>query len=420
MSTEHAKVWELLDAGDVREAVRHLRFTAEKLEIGELARIVERVSAMTGSGDLETASAALAAAPGEPRALYDFGYASVEQGAAYLAVPALSAALRRMPDSTPILTELVVALEEEGRHAEAVRVLEERDATLRPWPDRYLLVFNAILAGALAAARRQADRLPEPDDEMWFPARDRVRRMLGRAAVAPSPLDDRDLRGWHYVLTGGVLGTLAPYGFEAGMTGRYAYTQDSPEMCRYGLHRLQVILGAAGRRPSTVSLLPDRSSRILGLAAAEVLGLPAVPFAPERPDTVVVAYDLTETDATGLRERSPGQVLYEQATCWTDPPPVTADVCTFLHQTVVPPWGETLRRTPDGSVEKTPPDDRPAARPAAEIARADAEPDQGDGETPPDPDETLTAFATAVAGEWLTGPRDRVRSPGPVPSNRFL
>lgn len=109
MSIEHAKAWELLDAGDVREAVRHLRFTAEKLEIGELARIVERVSAMTGSGDLETASAALAAAPGEPRALYDFGYACVEQGAAYLAVPALSAALRRMPDSTPILTELVVA-----------------------------------------------------------------------------------------------------------------------------------------------------------------------------------------------------------------------------------------------------------------------------------------------------------------------
>jgi hypothetical protein len=42
-------------------------------------------------------------------------------------------------------------------------------------------------------------------------------------------LDRQDLRGWHYVLTGGVLGSLSPYGFDVGMTGRWAYVSDSVE-----------------------------------------------------------------------------------------------------------------------------------------------------------------------------------------------
>ena len=420
MSTERARAWELLDADDVPGTMRHLRSVAEQLEIGELAPIVGRVSAMVGFDDLVEASSALAAAPEDPRALFDFGYACIDHGAAYVAIPALSEALRRMPESPVVLTELVVALEEEGRHGEAVGLLEERDAVLRPWPDRYLLVLNAILAGDLATATRHAARLPEPDDATWLPAQDRVRRMLTRAAATPTTLDTKDLRGWHFVLTGGILTTLSPYGFDQGMTGRYAYTQDSFGTCRYGLHRLRLVLETTGRHPATVSLLPDRASRILGLAAAELLAVPAVPFTPERPDTVVVAYDLTEADATGLHERATGQVLYEHATCWTDPPEVTADVSTFLHQMVVPAWGETLRRTPDGSVEETPADDRPAEELAAEIVRAAAEPDPGDGETPPDPDETLTAFTTAVTAAWPTGTRERVRSPGPVRSSRFM
>ncbi|MBO7941494.1 hypothetical protein JTP77_037185, partial [Streptomyces sp. S9] len=83
-------------------------------------------------------------------------------------------------------------------------------------------------------------------------------------------LDGTDLRGWQFVLGGTILGTLSPYGFDAGMAGRYAWLQDSPEQCLRGLLRLKAVLEAAGTRPASVSLLPDRGSRILGLAAAEV------------------------------------------------------------------------------------------------------------------------------------------------------
>ncbi|MGW7434475.1 hypothetical protein [Streptomyces sp. NPDC054849] len=191
------------------------------------------------------------------------------------------------------------------------------------------------------------------------------------------------------------------------MTGRYAYLGDSHEQCRHGLARLALALEAAGRRPATVSLLPGRSDRILGLAAARVLGLPAVPYEPTRTDTLVVSYDLNAADqdlVRTLHARAEGQILSEHATCWTDPPAVSADFSALLCQYVSPPWKD---------------DDRPEEEIARDIAAADSLPDGGDGATPPDPDEAFRAFAAGVGPGWLTAPRDRVASPGPVPSSRF-
>ena len=61
---------------------------------------------------------------------------------------------------------------------------------------------------------------------------------------------------------------------------------------------------------------------------------------PERDPSAVAA----------LRERVPGQVLFERATCWTDPPRVTPDVSGLLGQRVVPPWAGQMRRLEDGTV----------------------------------------------------------------------
>jgi hypothetical protein len=420
------KAWELVESGDAGAVVRHLRSTVDTIALGDLARLLERVAQLVELTDLASAAARLAGDPEHPQALYDFGYACVEHRLAFVAVPALREAVRRVPDADDVLAELVVALEDEHRHAEVVATLERRDATLPPWPHRYLLVYNAIMAGDLDRATRHLDRLPAPLDQDWRPAHQRVQLMLGRAGLVGGVgrPGGQDLRGWHFVLTGGVLGSLSPYGFDAGMTGRYAYQQDSFGLCRLGLHRLELVLDAAGRRPRSVSLLPDRSSRILGHAVAQVLGVPAEPFTGGRPESVVVAYDLSEIDdgelLAALRDRAPGQVLFEHATCWTDAPAVSADVSTMLTQVVVAPWGERLRQGPDGGIERGAADERPIEEIAADILRADGDPDPGDGATPPDPDGALVGFVSAVAGRWLAGPRDRVRSPGPVPSSRFL
>jgi len=63
--------------------------------------------------------------------------------------------------------------------------------------------------------------------------------------------------------------------------------------------------------------VPGRDSEILGLAAAQVLGIPAEPFVAGREDTVVIAYDLNETAAVEggpellgqLFERVPGRCV---------------------------------------------------------------------------------------------------------------
>lgn len=428
-SAELLKAWQSLDSGDVPGALRQLRVAGEEQPLAEVALVVRRVAGSAGFDDLAEAAAALADDPEGPRALYDFGYACVERGVPYLAVPALREALRRSDGSLGVLRELVSAYEAEGRHPEAVAELTCHERKFTDWPDRYLLVFNAVMAGDLELARRQHALLGEPEDTVWQPARDRQNRMLARAADAEraGPLDLTDLRGWQYVISGTVLGTLSPFGFTAGMNGRYAWLQDSPEQCLRGLMRLRTLLDVTETRPRSVSLLPDRDSTILGLAAAEVLGLPAEPFESGRTDTVVVAYDLdglAQHDGGpelvgALFERTPGQVLHAHASCWTDPPAITADSVGLLHQSVVAPWGEQLRQGADGGVERGPADGRTAAEVAAGIVGADPAADPGDGEGPEDADARFAAFAMAVRSTWLRGDRARVRSAGPVPSTRF-
>ncbi|MEU5433635.1 hypothetical protein AB0G73_09685 [Streptomyces sp. NPDC020719] len=428
-SAELVEACECLEAGDIPGALRLLRAGAETLPLGEVALVVERAAGTAGFDDLRKAAKKLAAAPESAQELYAFGYACVERGLSYLAVPALREALRLHPGALSVVRELVAAYEREGRHGEAVEVLARHESGLADWPDRYLLAYNAIMSGDLALANRHHALLPDPQDEMWIPTRDRQRRMLDRAAAAASvsPLDTHDLRGWQYVMGGTVLGTLSPFGFGAGMTGRYAWFQDSYDQCLQGLLRLKTLLDSAEVRPGSVSLLPDRGSRILGLAAADVLGLPSRPFEPGRQDTVVIAYDLNDLGETDqgaeilgqLLDRVPGQVLHEHASNWTDPPVVTADSVALLHQMTMAPWGEQLRQDEDGEVAQAPADDRSAARIAAEIVGADPTPEEGDGETPADPDDRFAEFAAAVRGTWLRGDRSGLNSSGPVPSSQF-
>ncbi|GAA1680353.1 hypothetical protein GCM10009765_31960 [Fodinicola feengrottensis] len=423
MDNALAKGWELMESGDVQGAMRELRLRAADIPPAEIAPLVERVARLADMPDLAEASAALIAAPDQAQQLYEYGYECVEYGASFLAVPALSAALALVPDARSVLVELASALEREERYGDAFDILRAHEPTLQDWPERYLLAFNALMTGDLEVAAPLAAAVPEPvrDDQAWLPIFARLQRIFARAAQV-RPADNRDLRGWHYVLNGTLLTTLSPYGFDSGMTGRYAFFQESLGHCLFSLRRLKTILEAANLRPTTISLLADRSSQILGLAAAQVLDLPAAPYAPGRPDTLIVGYDLNEVDEqllAKLSSRTNGEVLYEHASCWTSQPSVSADVCAMLVQSCVSPWGVRLRQTQDGPMERIPADDRPVEKVAAEIVAADPDLEDGDGETPPDPDETLATFAARLARHWPAGPRESAGSPGPVRSSRF-
>ena len=403
--------------GDIGGALRQLRAHAERVPLDRVAAILDRAATATGFDDLGQAARAVAAQPGDPVALYRLGYACIEWGIAAVAVPVLAAALARAPGALPVIDELVTAYEITHRYRDAVAVLEANESVLRDWPERYLLAFNALMSGDVAKARHWAARL-SPPDSTWAPAQQRLAGMLARTPVLDR-VDAPPLRQWHYVLNASVLATLSPYGFDEGMNGRYGFIQDTPELCAATLTRLRAVLPGA----SSVCLLPDRSSRILGLAAARLLELPAQPWPSIVDGSVVVAYDLSEVDSTvltALRERAPGSVLVEHASRWTQPPGVAADIVGFLHQYVVAPWGRQLIASPGEEPRWTDPDTRPEEEVAADIVAA-ASTTSTLETLPDDTTEHLVAFVNALKGAWpATGPRDRMWSPGPVPSSAFL
>src|SRR5436309_3575045 len=122
----------------------------------------------------------------------------------------------------------------------------ENDAS--PGPDP-LAVAESLLAdddipGLIRHLRTTGDQLPladaayaalpVPEEESWAPAREKVRAMLVRAAAArvhDGGLGPQDLRGWHFALTGGLLINISPWGFDAGMNGRWAMVGDSYASC---------------------------------------------------------------------------------------------------------------------------------------------------------------------------------------------
>jgi tetratricopeptide (TPR) repeat protein len=241
VTEELEKAQGLLASADIQGLLRHLRAHGEALPLGEVARLVAGAARLAEFDDLAQAAAAVAesgdgSGAQDARALYGFGYACSERGAGHLAVRPLARALELAPDVAPVLSELVAALEHDGQHARAVAVLEEHESVLQ-WLHRFQYVYNALMAGSLDKAAEGFGRLPEPQDAAWRPAREKARRMLARAGIARTvtSLDCQDLRGWHYVLTGSVLGSLSPYGFDAGMTGRWAYVSDSADSCAAAL-----------------------------------------------------------------------------------------------------------------------------------------------------------------------------------------
>jgi hypothetical protein len=264
------------------------------------------------------------------QAFYDLGNYLIERGLPDLAACILERAALLAPGEEAIVVELCSALELDDRSAEACRVLRKEKALIAAsFNCRYFLAFNSILSGDLKSAAELVPKLRvHADAAEAFKAR-RIDEMLRRAKLVErrGGLGLDDLRGWHFVTTGGLMLHLSPYSFQEEMRGRYAFTQDSIERCRVGLERLRAILKTwstdGANAPQRILALPDRDSQILASAAAKLFALPLVDYHPAKPG-LIVAYDLrnlTPETPTELFEHRPGQILFAHASCWTSPPP---------------------------------------------------------------------------------------------------
>jgi hypothetical protein len=428
----------LLAEGDASGAYEALRSLLEgSLELAETPRAAELLSLLAdvahglGAGPVIEVLVRASKQPDAPRALYDAAYAMYEQKQHRVAAAMLGRADRREPGDARILAELSSNLEAIGANEEAALRLRLSGAADRDAVCRYLLAFNDVMHGELDEPRRLLPALGASTDGQVRGMAGEVEAMLARADAlrAVTPLDRTDLSGWHLVVNGSLLLHESPHGFDEGMHGRYAYVCDAFGLLREGIERTRIALAAARREPGRVVAAPDRSSRIVARAAAELLGLPLVPWEEGKDGPgLVVVHDLDHVGDADvlehLRHHRPGQRLFAHASCWTDPFPYAPDVTTFLYQTAENPWSGGAMQVDQEKqqVVRAPPDEAPEEEIAARIVSAmitDASHRSADA---------VIALARAVrdlppahaAGLFRNeGHRRRQRVGSPVPSNRF-
>ena len=426
-----------LQRGHTQEALAllapHLAYPCQ-LETDELGRglgLFAQLAALLGGAELSDLLRA-AAELDDVSALYDAAYALYEEGQHRVAATLLDRALFLAPGTSKLLSELSSNLEALMDYREAARRLRESEAAESSPICRYLLAFNELMCGELEGPRAALPALLESGDPQIQGMAGDLAAMLARAdaVAAHTPLDARDLAGWHLVLNGSLLLHLSPHGFDAPMRGRYAYLGDSYGLLREGIERLGAVLRAGDLAPTRVISAPDRSSQILAHATATHLGLPLEPWPSEgAPAGLVVAYDLDQVgDADVFRRlklHAPGQILFAHVSSWTKPFPYAPDVTTLLAQQCASPWGaERLVVDPEsGEVVCSTPDEAPVEELAAQILDAElSDPSQGSLE---DLCALVAAVRTAApehtAGLFrASGPRRRQRAGSAVPSNRFL
>jgi hypothetical protein len=374
------------------------------------------------AGELARLAADTVRDPDNADQLYDLGYALIDVGAPDLAAAVLWRCLALVGDSEEVVCELASALESALAYADAFAILDARPA-LRAgsFMCRYLHAFNAAMAGRLDVLREALPLLAPDSDEAEAMAAS-IAAIVERAdrIAGACPLDARDLRGWHYVLSGGLLAHQSPYGFDEPMHGRYAWLADSLPRVATGLDRLARLVRELGL--PCVYAPPGRGHEIVARAAAAKLGLPLAtwPVVGVPAPGLVVLYDLADlapADVERLTPRRPDQVVFAHASPWTRDSPIAPDVTTLLYQSIVPPWGESTLIDPETRELRTAAaDQRSAEEVAADLVACNG---LDEAELAADEPERWAALVARVWPPPAGGRRLRLRAGGPVSSSRF-
>ena len=267
-----ADVRAALAQGRPHHALVTLRRMADAAEQGgretlaEWLELLERAGGAFAGPTFAAAVRSVRQAPDDAAALERLGRRLVGEGLPQMAVTLLGRAHRIDPLDPRVLATLVSALAADGRHARACAVLRAAPAP-GGWGlgRRGVLARHALLAGDLEPPRSCLPELLASTDPAHQELALEIGGMLARAdALARvSTLDQRDLRGWHFVVTGGLLLHRSRHD-EAGMNGRYAFVHDRYVDCLEGLCRAAAVLAALQRRVDRILAPTDRPMAISG------------------------------------------------------------------------------------------------------------------------------------------------------------
>jgi len=393
--------------------------------------LLAQLSKAFGAADLSQRLQTVALAPDDVEALYEAAYGLYEERQHEPAATLLIRANRLLPGQPNLVAELSGNLEKLMLYAQAADVLDESGTWFDDPICTYLSGFNSLMCGRVDTARTRLQALSGVQAEPLPVMRDALAGMLARVdalQAAGIVLNALSLTAWQAAVNGTLLLHESPHGYEEAMRGRYAYLSDSSELMQTGLSRLKTLLEQTRLLPSRVVAAPDRSSQILALAAAEILGVPCVPWSPGEERVGLIIAHCLETSEDGdfleaLRSHQPGSMLFVHACSWTAPYPQAPDITTLLYQHLADPWsGGRLQEDPEtGDLMEAPPDLRDVHTLAQEILNANPEHSQCGLEIALACSQALSTLPeTQSTGIYRnSGLRLTQRAGGPVLSNHF-
>jgi len=318
---------------------RELRWPEGKdLEPAQLPRLIAELGDAAreqGAPQLADLAAAAVRDPASPDRMFELGYALIDAGAPEAAATILWHCLALVGDSEEVVCELVSALESALAYQDAFEILDKHAALrARSGLCTYLYAFNAAMTARLDVARAQLQLL-SPEAADTGPLRDTISSILDRAdrVAGLCALDGADLRGWHYVLTGGLV----------------LHRQLVPREANHA-HLDRLIALVADLALPVVYAAPGASHERLAEAIADRLAVPVAPWptiGTPAPGLVVIddLADVDDPELARLKERRDGQIVYARTAPWAKDSLITPEITATRYSDMA--FDEDYRDEPE-------------------------------------------------------------------------
>lgn len=318
-----------------------LQFPKEIEDAAELKTVLDLLTksfGQTSNDQLQQACQILSKDIANMDAFYKLGFILTARQYPEIASAVLAYAVKQAPNNLPVLHELVAALEMQGLYAPALSSLKNANGT--DFTTRYLLAFNTLMTGDIDEALNIGKTLKSDSassDVMlkkWHAIFARVRAVEGVTS-----LDRSDYRGWHFILTGGLLLHLPDPAKH--MYGQYESLEDSESLIKEGIYRLCSIFDLWKFKVPKILSFDNPESHRLGLAFSSTLGIPEKTVVSPKEAGLFVVYDhsnVINEVMDGISKHSNSMLFYCHASQFNREYKVAPDFTNLMYTWLVSPW----------------------------------------------------------------------------------
>lgn len=323
---------------DIRESLRYPGQIESADELKTLTLLMSRCFAEFGNENLQQTCETVSQDSANIDALYQLGFELINAQYPDLGSAVLSYALRQSPQDLRILYELTASLEMQGLYEVALKYL--KDSNTDAFLARYLMAFNTLMTGDITESKKITATL-RANSESSNQMLKRLHNIFARAEAVDgvTPLDKSDYRGWHFILTGGLLLHL-PDPTENNY-GQYEYLEDSESLCKEGIYRLCSIFDVWKMHIPRILSFNNPESQRLGLAFSDTLGIPEKKVVTPKEAGLFVIYDYSNVIPEVIDTISKykiGQQIYCHASQFTREYKVAPDFTNLMYSSIISPW----------------------------------------------------------------------------------